>query len=166
MADAIRYRILPGTTGDKLKKVADLGPARATALVYEICERGRANIVERQAVGHTGALRGGYSVEVRRRGTTSPIGIIANPIIYHDPADEGRKPGRRPPVEALIPWVGSKLGIPPGPERRSVAFLIARKIGAKGTTGPHAVEEGWKETRAEIKPMLKEYGLRMIAGLK
>lgn len=44
---------------------------------------------------------------------------------------EGRQPGRRPPISALIPWVEYKLG-KTGKEARTVAFLIARKIGEEG----------------------------------
>lgn len=165
MADPIRYRLLPGTAGKKMADAAIFTPVAMTALVREIMERGRNNIVKRTSVGHFAALRGGYGTEVRRPNTKSPIGVIANPIIYHDFVEEGRGPGRRPPVEALIPWVGSKLGVPPGPERRSVAFLVARKIGQTGTEPQRMVEEGWDETRKEIKPRLKKLGLRIVAKL-
>jgi hypothetical protein len=158
----IRYRLTPGTADEKLYKASVASPILLTALIREIIERGRTNIVKRTPVGWSGALRGGYAIEVRRANTTIPVGIIANPIQYHDIREEGRLPGRRPPVDALIPWVGSKLGVPPGPERRSIAFLVARKIGAQGYEGAHMVEEGWEETRGEIKPRLKELGLKLV----
>lgn len=162
MANTLRYRLLPGTADKKLYKASTTSPKLMTALIREIVERGRTNIVKRTPVGWSSALRSGYATEVRRAGTTSPVGIIANPIIYHDNVEDGRLPGKRPPVDALIPWVGSKLGVPPGPERRSVAFLVARKIGAQGTPAQHMVEEGWEATRGEIKPRLKELGLRLV----
>lgn len=162
---AIRYRLLPGTAGKKFVDASVQTTEGMNALVREIIERGRTNIVKRTPVGWSGALRGGYSTEIRRRGTKSPIGVIANPIIYHDFVEDGRGPGKRPPVTALIPWVASKLGVPPGPERRSVAFLVARKIGQAGTPAQKMVEEGWDETRDEIKPRLKKLGLRIVAKL-
>lgn len=44
----------------------------------------------------------------------------------------GRAPGRRPPVNALLPWVNAKFGIG-GNEALSIAFAVATKIGNEGT---------------------------------
>lgn len=49
----------------------------------------------------------------------------------------GRKPGKMPPVNALLPWVMKRTGIQ-GMRARSVAFLIARRIGKRGTK-PHDI---------------------------
>lgn len=51
--------------------------------------------------------------------------------------DEGRKPGKRPPLEPIKQWVRTKaafggLNIKGTKEADSVAFLIARKIGKFG----------------------------------
>lgn len=162
---AIRYRLLPGTAGKKMVDASVQSTVGMNALIREITERGRTNIVKRTPVGHSGILRGGYGTEIRRAGTKSPIGVIANPILYHDAVEEGRNAGRPPPTAALIPWVGSKLGVPPGPQRESVAFLVARKIGQTGTQPQEMVEKGWDATRDEIKPRLKKLGLRIVAKL-
>jgi len=45
----------------------------------------------------------------------------------------GRKPGKMPPVSALLPWVNAKLGIS-GKEALSVAFAVATKIKNEGTS--------------------------------
>jgi len=45
----------------------------------------------------------------------------------------GRKPGKMPPVSALIPWVNAKFGIG-GKEALSVAFAVATKIKNEGTS--------------------------------
>jgi hypothetical protein len=158
----IRYKLVPGKFGANAVDAATAAPPGMEALVRRMIEQGRTEIVKRTPVGWSGQLRGGYQTEVRRRGTKHPIGVIANPTIYHDPAEEGRKPGRQPPTDALIPWVASKLGVPPGPERRSVAFLVARSIGAHGTKGAHMVEEGWDATREKLQPELKALGLRLV----
>lgn len=44
----------------------------------------------------------------------------------------GRAPGRRPPVSALLPWVNAKFGIG-GQEALSIAFAVATKIANEGT---------------------------------
>ena len=165
MADSIRYAIVPGKFGANAVDAATATPKGMTALFRRVTEKGKTNIVKRTPVGWSGALRGGYQTEIRRANTKHPIGVIANPIIYHDHVEEGRGPGKRPPIEALIPWVGSKLGVPPGPERRSVAFLVARKIGAQGTDAQKMVEEGWNATRDDVKAELKALGLRIVAIL-
>lgn len=44
----------------------------------------------------------------------------------------GRKPGKMPPVSALLPWVNAKFGIG-GKEAISIAFAVATKIKNEGT---------------------------------
>lgn len=159
------YRLVPGDAEEKLGKVAKITPAELTGFIGLTIERGRTEIVKRSTTGWSGVLKGGYATEVRGRNTSRPVGIIANPIIYHDAVEDGRRPGKMPPVEALIPWVGSKLGVPPGPARRSVAFLIARKIGARGTEGQHMVEEGWAEAVRQAETDARKLGLRIVRPL-
>lgn len=45
----------------------------------------------------------------------------------------GRKPGKMPPVSALLPWVNAKFGIG-GKEAISIAFAVATKIKNEGTS--------------------------------
>lgn len=44
----------------------------------------------------------------------------------------GRKPGKAPPVSALIPWVNAKFGIG-GKEAIGIAWAVAAKIKKEGT---------------------------------
>lgn len=46
----------------------------------------------------------------------------------------GRAPGKMPPVSALMQWIDAKGIIPKGISKKSLAFLIARKIANEGTT--------------------------------
>lgn len=45
----------------------------------------------------------------------------------------GRKPGKRPPKEAIKQWIADKGIVPNGISTDSLAYLIARKIGEKGS---------------------------------
>ncbi len=52
---------------------------------------------------------------------------------YIGALDEGRPPGRFPPVDAIRDWVAQKLGIS-GNENNSIAYLVGRKIANEGTS--------------------------------
>lgn len=53
---------------------------------------------------------------------------------------EGRRPGKRPPIAALKPWVERKLGLA-GQDAERVAFLTARAIGRRGLRGTPFLRE-------------------------
>lgn len=44
----------------------------------------------------------------------------------------GRRPGTKPPISALLPWVTAKFGIG-GKEALSIAFAVSKKIEKEGT---------------------------------
>lgn len=44
----------------------------------------------------------------------------------------GRKPGKKPPVSALIPWINAKFGIG-GQQAVSIAWAVSKKIEKEGT---------------------------------
>lgn len=53
---------------------------------------------------------------------------------YFTVLETGRKPGKRPPIDVVEEWVKAKPIIPnDGISTRSLAFLIARKIGEEGS---------------------------------
>ena len=157
-------RLVPGTTDESLARAAAKAPSRIRTAINLIVNVGKSEIQERTHTGWSGALKRGYTDDVKVRGNTT-IGTISNPSLYHDVAEEGRRPGKRPPTAALIPWVGSVLGIPPGPEREQVAFLVARKIGARGYLGHHMVSEGMDATRRQMKPILSKMGLALAKDI-
>jgi hypothetical protein len=47
--------------------------------------------------------------------------------------ETGRKPGKRPPISVIEQWIKDKPITPDGISTRSLAFLIARKIGEEGS---------------------------------
>ena len=76
----------------------------------------------------------GTAIRVRtaRDGLEADIGVFEPPPgaggeNYAPFVEKGRKPGRMPPIEPLRLWSARKLGDP------DAAFLVARKIAAKGT---------------------------------
>lgn len=157
-------RIVPDEFADNAANAALKAPRRMRTAVSLIIEVAKSNIVADTPKGHSAALAAGYQTEIRQR-SKSVAGILVNPVLYHDIRDEGRRPGRRPPTSALMPWVGSKLGIPPD-EREQVAFLVARKIGRRGYPGSNHVEKGWKRTRRQTKPVLTKLGLRIAKDVR
>lgn len=60
------------------------------------------------------------------------IGVVGTDLPYAEYVELGTAP-HFPPIQPLEDWVQAKLGIDDEQERRSVAFLIARKIAVKGT---------------------------------
>ncbi len=70
-----------------------------------------------------------------------------------------------PPVEALIPWVKTVLGISEPKEARSVAFLVARKIAREGTPAQRPLERAVDATRAQIVAMFERASERIVNHL-
>lgn len=57
--------------------------------------------------------------------------LYGNDYIYF--LDQGRSPGKFPPVQNIQEWVRSQLGISDEKEVKQVAFLVGRKIANEGT---------------------------------
>lgn len=123
---------------------------------------------EEQVAGRTpvnvGKLRGSIATEIQGR-AVNIRGIVATPLIYGLPVERGRRPGKMPPVDAIEYWVIRKGIASPGPESRSVAFLIARAIGARGTKGAFMFQEGLKAATPGIKKAFEAVPERMIKRL-
>jgi len=53
--------------------------------------------------------------------------------VYQPFVSKGRRPGRRPPYQALEFWVALRFGLPwPSWRAKSAAFVLARSIGIRG----------------------------------
>lgn len=76
----------------------------------------------------------GLAIEGRVFSSDVPVKVVS--------VETGRSPGRRPPMAPIEAWVNKKLGIS-GKAGRSVAFLIARAIGRRGTTGAGMFRKGF-----------------------
>jgi hypothetical protein len=62
---------------------------------------------------------------------------VASPLIYARVMDEGRLPGKMPPVSALFPWVATRLGGSDPGKIRQKAFAVAKSIAENGIEGRH-----------------------------
>lgn len=66
---------------------------------------------------------------------------------YFPYAEDGRRPGKFPPLNAILKWVQFKRLVPrPGrdgkiPSTNQLVYLISRKIATKGTQGKHLFEK-------------------------
>lgn len=66
---------------------------------------------------------------------------------YFPFAENGRRPGKFPPPDAILKWVQFKRLVPrPGrdgkiPSTNQLVYLISRKIALKGTEGKHLFEK-------------------------
>lgn len=94
----------------------------------------QAAIVPATPVGATAFLRNAWGTDVHvGGGDVDVLGRVFNPMGYALPVERGARP-HFPPSSALELWVRRKLQVP---EKmvRSVAFLVARKISRRGTSG-------------------------------
>ena len=68
------------------------------------------------------------------------------PLYFHF-TENGRRPGKFPPPDAILKWVQFKRLVPrPGrdgkvPSTNQLVYLISRKIATKGTEGKHLFEK-------------------------
>ena len=66
---------------------------------------------------------------------------------YQQYAENGRRPGRFPPPDAILKWIQVKRLVPrPGrdgklPSTNQLVYLISRKIATKGTEGKHLFQQ-------------------------
>ena len=93
-----------------------------------------------------GLLRGSWTKEISGE-AVNLTGEMFTPLIYGWPVEQGRRPGKMPPVDAIKIWARRKLGLS-GEELDQAAFLIARAIGKRGTEGAHMVEQAYNRARS------------------
>ncbi len=90
----------------------------------------RAQTIQSGAIASFSFLR---SIEkiYERQGVTEAW-RVGSALPYAPFVNYGRKPGKRPPVEAILKWVVFKPIDTGGRDARSVAFAIAAAIGKRG----------------------------------
>jgi len=101
---------------------------------------------------NTGNLRGSIATEIT--GTPANMtGLVVTPLLYGWPVERGRQPGTPPPVGPIELWVirkglewtyKTKSGKVRPMTTRQMAFIIARSIGKKGTSGAAMFYKGFQ----------------------
>lgn len=71
-------------------------------------------------------------------------------------ADQGRRPGKPPPISAIEPWARAK-GIDP--------FVLARSIGRKGTKGKRFVAPSLERNVGRITALFSEVGVKVVVRM-
>ena len=115
----------------------------------------------------SGTLEKSLAYRLKIKGKAIDISIYAKGKAsqYFLARENGRKPGKQPPVDAILDWMrlkpiklrdkeSGKFKKPTEVLKRQVAFLIARKIGRDGIKGwkafDYAFENIWDEYEAKV----------------
>ena len=81
---------------------------------------------------------------------------------YWQYAENGRRPGKFPPPDAILKWIQVKRLVPrPGrdgklPSTNQLVYLISRKIALEGTQGKHLLQQTIDETYDNLVDRLVE----------
>lgn len=80
---------------------------------------------------------------------------------YFPFAENGRKPGKFPPPDAILKWIQTKQLVPRTmngkiPSTNQIVYLISRKIALKGTEGKHLLQQTIDETYDNLVDRLVE----------
>ena len=127
------------------------------------------NVFDRETMDVSGELSKSIIYEVKLFGMVIGIKVFST-LDYAIFIDEGRKPGRMPPIEPLLRWVrlngiaerysvkkhrrnGSKLS--QYNEENKAAWGIAKVIAKHGTSGIHFFDMALKQALPKIERELK-----------
>ena len=84
---------------------------------------------------------------------------------YFEYVDEGRKPGKQPPIKPIQSWVKKRNIVFRGLDDRQTAFIIARSIGKKGIRPVNAKQKMIKEIMLNADKVLKLGAIKDIEAL-
>lgn len=119
-----------------------------------------------------------YRLQIKGQSVNISIYAKGKASKYFLAREDGRKPGKQPPVSAILDWMrikpiklrdkeSGKFKKPTEALKKQVAFLIARKIGREGIKGWHAFdyayENIWDEYEAKI---VEAYGKDFSATIE
>lgn len=124
--------------------------------------------LESKGIPASGSLGDTASVEVELSG--SKLIVSLNLEHYWRYVEYGRRPGKMPPIDNIAEWIRIKPVVPKPidgkvPSNKSLAYLIARKIGREGIQGRRPLEatvysDGFESVmnsiKAEIVKQLKQ----------
>ena len=106
----------------------------------------------------TGQLINSISTEIKVGSDT--FEVVLNVVDYFKYVEEGRKPGKFPPVDKILSWIRVKPVIPRPihgklPTQQQLAFLIGRKIATEGIEAGHQLRDTVQAINAEFIPKLE-----------
>jgi len=118
-----------------------------------------------------------YRLQIKGQNINVSVYAKGKASKYFLAREDGRKPGKQPPVSAILDWMrikpiklrdkeSGKFKKPTEAFKKQVAFLIARKIGREGIKGWHAfdyaMENIWDEYEAKIfEAFGKDFGANL-----
>lgn len=107
----------------------------------------------------TGQLINSISTTIKVGGTT--FEVVMSIVDYFKYVEEGRKPGKFPPPNAILKWINVKPVIPRPmhgklPTKQQLAFLIGRKIATEGIEAGHQLKDTVEAINAEYIPRLEQ----------
>lgn len=111
--------------------------------------------ITNKGITNTGTLAGSVTVIE----ATDSRGIVGVGERYGGAVEFGRKPGKMPPVAPIERWAQTKLGTP------GLGFLIARKIGRKGTDPQPFVEPAFEENKEFVQRQFEDVANRIVLDL-
>lgn len=150
---------------DKVAAGFAKAPAKTSRVMHATMEASTAvleeGVVLHTPVGATAILAGSITTDI----TGSAVNLTGRVFSQDRPVkvasvEEGRKPGKMPPVESILLWVRRKLG-----GDRSVAFLVARSIGRKGTKGAGMFSKAFQERKGRVEQMWDKALDRLVRDL-
>jgi len=102
----------------------------------------------------------GNSITVSAKKSNNSLEVNISMLDYWEALDKGRKPGKQPPINKIKEWLTypnprAKLGLEGVSnvniaEVNSLAFLIARKIGKKGTKGNNFASDVFDSKKVKV----------------
>jgi hypothetical protein len=111
----------------------------------------------------SGRLKKSLGYEIVKTSTSYQLHFIGED--YLDEVENGRKPGKMPPVGKIQQWMQYK-GLPEK-DNKSVAFLIARSIGKNGIEPTQFLRKSIIENNDRLrKTMTKELTQYIIRDIK
>ena len=136
---------------------------RITDLIESLAERYRANLAPHKASGESSKFTYDFRIE------DNVFTVSFDLVDYWWYIENGRGPGKMPPISAIEKWIEVKPIIPDSrtgkvPTTKQLAFLIARSIGEKGTKGTHALDNTIRSSddivnalRSELVTSIREW---------
>lgn len=134
-------RLLPATVDKMLKDAAK----QTVTMLKKVARQKKIVATGRYVIGW----------RFRKAGTRSYF--VFNDVPYAFFAEEGRGPGKRPPIAPLKAWAKLKLG------NENAAWGIATNIAKRGTKARHRSVSSGTQSAARVRKIIRD-GARKILG--